>query len=297
MNAAAGVRRRAVIAGLLVGGGVVRAQTGSSATSTTETLQVGLVPYISTRTLLGLYEPMRKHLEAELQRPVQLFTAADFRALAENTRNDAYALALLPAHIARIAAADWGHTLVARSSLISEVQLVALRVSPPDLPIGLRGKRIAAIDPLSLTSLVLDRWLAQRGLVSDRDVEVVHLRSIGSAALAVQRGDAVALVGAIGQLRDLGLGETADLVKIATLAEIPTPVFVAHPVVPPAEVALWRRALIGFIPPDGADKALSRTPFVPAQLSDLDSVERYAQAVRRLLRSPKTEPLTGDTKR
>jgi phosphonate transport system substrate-binding protein len=250
-------------------------------------LRVGLVPYLSTRAMLGLYQPLRRHLEIELQTPVTLFTAADFRALVENARAGEYALALMPPHLVRIAVADWGHALVARSNSVSEVQLIARRGREPELPAGLRGQRIAALDPLSIGSLALLRWLAEQGLEVGREVQVDYLRSIGSAVIAVQRGDAVALTGATGQLRDLSIDETSDLVRIARLATIPTPAFVAHPSIPLAEVAQWRAALLGFVPPPSADPGLSRQPFVAGSLRDFDSVEDYARVARLMLAQPR----------
>lgn len=287
----AALGRRAFVLGAALGAAGLRAQAPP------RNLRLGLVPYLSTRAMLGLYQPLRQHLEAELGRPVTLFTAADFRALAENTRSGEYALALLPAHFVRVAVEDWGHTLVARTWSTSEVHLIARRNGPSALPDGLRGQRIAAIDPLSLTVLALSRWLAERGLVPGRDVTIDHVRSAGSAVIAVQRGEAVAMVGAIGQLRDFGIGADADLVRIATVGTIPTPAFVAHPTVPADEVAQWRRALLSFVPPTGLEGALSAQRFVAAELRDFDSVTPYMAETRRLLALPRPPAIRpGETK-
>jgi phosphonate transport system substrate-binding protein len=283
----AALARRALVLGAALGAAGLRAQTPP------RDLRLGLVPYLSTRAMLGLYQPLRLHLEAELRGPVTLFTAADFRALAENARSGEYALALLPAHFARLAVEDWGHALVARTWSTSEVHLIAQRERALELPDGLRGQRIAVIDPLSLTVLALLRWLAERGLVPGRDVAIDHVRSAGSAAIAVQRGDAVAMVGAIGQLRDFGISVDSDLIRVATLETIPTPAFVAHPAVPAEQVAQWRRALLGFVPPAGLQGALSTQRFVAADLRDFDRVTPYMAETRRLLalpRPPATRP-------
>lgn len=275
------IARRALVLGAALGAAGLRAQ------SPPRDLRLGLVPYLSTRAMLGLYQPLRRHLEAELRGPVTLFTAADFRALAENARSGEYALALLPAHFTRVAVEDWGHMLVARTGSMSEVHLIAHRERAPELPGGLRGQRIAVIDPLSLTVLALLRWLGERGLVPGRDVTIDQVRSAGSAAIAVRRGDAIAMVGAIGQLRDFGIGADSDLVRIATVETIPTPAFVAHPSVPPEEVAQWRRALIGFVPPPGLEGGLSTQRFVAAELRDFDRVTPYMAETRRLLALPR----------
>jgi hypothetical protein len=91
-------------------------------------------------------------------------------------------------------------------------------------------------------------------------------------------------------LRDLSIDETSDLVRIARLATIPTPAFVAHPSIPATAVAAWRTALISFVPPASADPGLSRQPFIAATLQDFDAVEPFAQQARRLLALPLSSP-------
>lgn len=245
-------------------------------------LRVGLVPYLSTRALITLYQPLREHLERELQRPVQLYTAQDFRTLALNARDGEYDIALLPPHITRVAVADWGMQVVARFAQTSEVQLVTLPSTELALPDGLRASRIAAIDPLSITTLVLRRWLAERGLIAGRDVDIRYVHSVSSGVAALERGDAVALVGAIGQFRDVVDGGAAQVNVVATLAAIPTPAFVAHRRVPVDELARIRQALIEFVP-QSAGAGMSRSPFVTGRVQDFAGVETYAVEVRRLL--------------
>jgi phosphonate transport system substrate-binding protein len=245
-------------------------------------LRVGLVPYLSTRALITLYQPLREHLERALQQPVQFYTAHDFRALAVNARDGEYDMALLPPHIARIAVADWGHRFVARFAQSSEVQLVTLPSTELPLPDGLRGKRVAAIDPLSITALVLRRWLADRGLAVERDVDIHYVHSISSGLVALERGDAVALVGAIGQFRDVVDGSATQLKIVATLAAIPTPAFVAHRRVRTDDVERIRQALLAFVP-HSAGAGISSSPFVAGSVEDFTRVEPYAVEARRLL--------------
>lgn len=281
MRAGGRVRRRLLrIAGaavLAAAGARIPAQPASG-----QPLRVGLVPYLSTRSLIALYQPLREHLERALQRPVQLYTARDFRAIAMNARDGEYDIALLPPHIARIAVADWGHRFVARFAQPSEVQLVTLDTTALELPDGLRGRRIAAIDPLSITTPVLRRWLAERGLAVGRDVEIYYAHSISSGVVALERGDAIALVGAIGQFRDVVDGGAAQVKVVATLAAIPTPAFVAHPRVAAAEVVRIRQALLAFVP-QSSGAGVSRSPFVAGGVQDFADVEPYAAEVRRLL--------------
>ncbi len=279
MNRADLVRRRLLQAAAALAPAAARTAAQPAGAPT---LRVGLIPYLSTRSLITLYQPLREHLERALQRPVQLYTAPDFRTLAANARNGEYDITLLPPHITRIAVADWGQRFVARFAQSSEVQLVTLPATELALPDGLRGRRVAAIDPLSITTLVLRRWLAERGLTVGRDVEIRFTHSISSGALALERGEAVALVGAVGQFRDLVDGPAAPLKVLATLAAIPTPAFVAHQRVGADETERIRQALLAFVP-QSTGAGISRSPFVAGGVEDFARVESHAAEVRRLL--------------
>lgn len=255
-------------------------------------LRLGLVPYLSTRAMISVYQPLRDHLSQSLSRPVQLFTAADFRALAENTRRGDYDLALLPAHMALLAVTDWRFRLVARVALSSDVQLMTLAsASTPtpdaaDVVARLRGQRIAALDPLSLSALTTLRWLNERELVPERDVEVLYVRSAASAALAVQRGEAFALALTGSQLIELPPELSEPLVRLATVGSIPTLSYVAPSSVSDAELARWRAALLAFSPA-GRAGSVAGTRLVEGNLRDFASVEPHAQTLRALLTAPR----------
>lgn len=250
-------------------------------------LRLGLVPYLSTRAMLTIYQPLRDHLSHTLARPVQLFTAADFRALAENTRRGDYDLALLPAHMTLLALTDWRFRLVARVDLSSDVQLMAREplAAGADMAAHLRGRRIALLDPISLSALVTLRWLGDRGLAPERDIEIMYVRSAASAALAVDRGEAAALALTGSQLVELTAELSRPLHRLATVATIPTPSYVAQPGVPPSELGRWREALLAFTP-TGRSGGVAGTRLVDGSVRDFASVELQTQALRALLAAP-----------
>jgi phosphonate transport system substrate-binding protein len=277
------VRHRVAALALLLtaalgAGSAARAQTPPDAG-----LRIGLVPYLSARAMVSLYQPLRQHLERVLGRTVTLYSATDFTALAENARKGEYDLALLPPHIARIAVLDWGHHFVAHTGLASAVHLLVPRNAPTPKPQDLRGRRIAAIDRLSITTLVTQRWLQDNGLVPGRDVQIEFVRSTTTAVLAVERGEADAMVAATGMLRDLAENPDSTVRSTITLGEIPTPVFVARPGLPAALVTQVRDALLSFSP-ESTRGGLSQAPFRSGSVRDLDRVEPYAEQARRLLR-------------
>jgi phosphonate transport system substrate-binding protein len=275
-------RMMARLAALLgaAAGIATRPSHGQPAATSGEVLRIALVPYLSARAMLTQFEPMRRHLERRLGRPVEMFTAASFRALAEGARAGDPPVTMMPMHLARIAVADWGQTLVVRSARESKVQLIAARKAALGSAQALRGKRVAAIDPLSVTSLMLERWLVAEKL--DGAVEVLHLPSANAAVLALGRGDVAAMAVAQGQALDVPGLRADELEVVATLGSVLTPCFVAHPRLGAAAIAALRQALLDFEPASAGGGASSAT-FVEGQPRDLETYESYAVDARRLL--------------
>lgn len=243
-------------------------------------LRVALVPYLSPRAMLTQFEPLRGHLQGALGRPVDFHTAASFGALLDSVRRREQPFTFLPMHLARIAVADWGDTLVAKSTRESMVQLL----SPSSLGLGrpetLRGRTIGAIDPLSITTLLLRRWLRDQGL--EAAVTLVHLPNASAAAKALAMGEVQAIAAAQGQTLDIPWVRPDTLSVLAELGSVLTPCFVAHRQVPAAEVAAFRQAVLGFSPAQ-ATRGASGAVYSDAKPRDLEPYEPFAEEVRRLL--------------
>lgn len=219
------------------------------------TVRVGLVPYLSTRAMLNVYEPLRRHLEAKLGRPVEFYTAAGFAALAENARSPSQPFTLLPVHLAYLATTEWGCVLVARSTQESTIHVWAPRRLGAVAGDALRGRRVAVIDPLSVGTLQFEGWRAAAQLEAAMPMQVFP--GLNSAVMAVARGDADLIVAASGQLRDLPGQDPDELQPVATLGTVLTPAFVAQRDTPAALVAAFRAALLSYRPAQAAGGASS----------------------------------------
>ena len=244
-------------------------------------LRVGLVPYLSTRSMLNVYEPLRRHLEAQIGRPVVFHTAAGFAALADNARSPAQPFTLMPMHLALLATTDWGGVLVARSTQESAMHLWAPR-GPGTLQAtgtALRGRRVAVIDPLSMSTLMFERWRTSAQLDGALSTQVFP--GLNSAVMAVSRGDADLVVAAIGQLRDLPGLDPAEFQSVAALGTVLRPAFVAQRDTPTPLVAAFRAALLSFRPAQagGASSAL----WAEGSARDFEPYRDMAMQARRVL--------------
>lgn len=268
--------RRCIVAGALCAWGGLRAP-GLSASETA--VRVGLVPYLSTRAMLSVFEPLRRHLEAQIGRPVVFYTAAGFAALADNARSPAQPFTLMPMHLAFLATTDWGFVLVARSTQESAVHLWAPRHLGALQGPALRGRRVAVIDPLSMATMQFERWRTSAQLDGAMPTQVFP--GLNSAVMAVSRGDADLVVAATGQLRDLPGLDPQEFQSVAILGTLLTPAFVAHRDTPAPLVAAFRSALLSYRPARGG--GASAALWAEGSARDFEPYKAMAAQARRLL--------------
>ncbi len=82
---------------------------------------------------------MREQLERSLAQPVEIYTARDFRALTDAVQRGEYDVTLLPAHLARVAVADWGWAPQARTLTATPVPVLVHDTRPVRTPADLRA--------------------------------------------------------------------------------------------------------------------------------------------------------------
>lgn len=246
-------------------------------------LKMGLIPFLSTRALVTVFDPLRQHLQTTLGVPVTAFTAVNHQAFAAGLRQGDYDFAFMPAHTMQMAAQDWGFVPLARTRAPTRIVL-ATRVDSPLRSIEqLRGRRVVLLDRLAITSMVAVDELEQRGLRPGRDVEVEYLVNISSVLLTLDRPEVDAVAVIEGTLQDFPPEARARIRVLAPLRTVSSPGFAAHPRLAPDERDRLRAALLGFAgTPDGAG-SLARAPLEALAASDLEPLEPYAERLRRAL--------------
>ena len=265
-------RRSLLFSGLAAG--LAHAQTPGVA------LRLGLAPYLSPAALLALFRPVVEHLEKRLAQPVEAYTARDFQALGRSVRAGEYEIALLPAHLGRIALADWRWQPLARTVESTAALLLVRGDGKVRTLADLRGQLVGTLDLLSLTSAVAARWLAAQGMA---DVAIQPMPSINSALIALEREELGAVVATGSQVQALPPGTPAGQRTLARLDDVPGPVYVARPDAAPAALARWREALTSFLPDPARPRTAANTRPVSLALTDLDAMEPYAAYLRRQL--------------
>ncbi|WP_119353046.1 phosphate/phosphite/phosphonate ABC transporter substrate-binding protein [Azohydromonas sediminis] len=246
-------------------------------------LRVGLVPFLSPMAMLAAFKPLREHLERELGRPVEMYTARSVPALIERMRREPDDLTLVPAHIARLASVDWGFVPLAGTLQRTTAQLLVRDDSALADAQALRGRSVGVLDRLSLPAVIVMTWLQARGLEADRDYRVAPQAAIDSALYALDRGEIDALAVAATQLDIAPAGAPRRVRVLADAGTMPGPVYIARPGLAAADVERLRAALGRYAPDAAAPPTVVNTALRTVTAAELAALDAYLPKLRQQL--------------
>lgn len=269
-------RRAWLLAATAAAGGL---GTGRNAFAAGPTWRLGLAPFLSPAALLSVFRPLREHLSAALGHPVQAYTARDFRAMVAAMHDGAYDVALVPAHLAGLAVADWGWAPLAATLHDTPVLLLVRGGGRVQAPQDLVGRRVGMLDPLSLTAARGTAWLQAQAVTA----EVEQQASINSALAALARGHLDAVVAAESQLRGLPPDTPGGHDVLVRLGGIPGPALIGRPGLTSAQQAQWQAAMAGFQPDPARPTTAANSRLTPLTPTVLAAVAAETQVLRRQL--------------
>ena len=248
-------------------------------------LRVGLAPFLSPTVLLTAFRAVREHLERSLDRPVEMLTAKDFRSLVEAAVRNEYDMVLLPAHVARLAMIDWRYEPVAGTVDALQVLVLVKGSGPVRTAADLKGQSAGMLDGLSLTATVGIKWLQDQGLAGD--VKVQPLPSINSAMFALERGEVAMVVAGATQLLMLPESTPRNERVLATIRNIPGPIYVARPGLPADELARLRAAMAAFRPDAALPVTAPNSVLRPVSAAELAALDPFVAIARKALAAPR----------
>jgi phosphonate transport system substrate-binding protein len=253
-------------------------------------IEIGIIPTLSTRTILSTYQPLRDYLAERLARPVVLVTAPDYRSFIARTQRREYRVVVTAPHFARLAQLETGYVPLVRVKRELRGIIVVRRDSGIASLADLRGKTIATPENLAIVTMLGEQLLQKAGLEPGRDVDVHHTQSFNSAMLAVHGGQASAAVTAATALKQMAPEVRESLREIAATDAVPHVMYLAHPETSAEEVRELRALLAAFETqqPAGAE-FFQRTGFVglvPPTADDLRVLDPYVSRLKRRLNAP-----------
>jgi phosphonate transport system substrate-binding protein len=267
----------------MAGGFAARAASAQSA----ESLEIGVLPNISARTLMAQYQPMREYLSRVQARPVQVSTAPSWSRFHERTLALEYDIVVTAAHLARLAQLERGYVPVLRYAPDIKALIATAKSRPLKSIQDLRGQTLVLSNAQSLVTFRGMQWLAENGLQLNRDYRTVKVPTDDSVGSVVVRGDAAAALLSSGEFR-----ATPDAVKsqfevMTAFAEVPGFVVLASPRLPAAAVQSLKAQLLAFANSAAEGKTFfGNTGFtgmseLPASV--MTSMDAFVDATRKAL--------------
>lgn len=249
-------------------------------------LRVGVLPTLSTRVLFNTYEPLRGYLERELQRPVVMRTATDFRAFHTQTVAGDFDLVVTAPHLARLAQRERRWAALATYRTPAHAILLATKEHPVRSVEELRGKTIAHPDRLALVVIQTVAWLQERGLREGQDYMLLSVSSFNSAAYAVQQQQAALAIMSPSSMRQLPEQLMRDTQVFQTLPAVQALVWIAHPRLD-SDTTRVRQALLQFTTEQPAGQEFFKVSGYGGMeaISDqqMRALDPYADQVKALL--------------
>lgn len=253
-------------------------------------LEIGIIPTLSTRTILKTYQPLREYLEAKLQQPVALVTAPDYRSFIDRTQSHAYPLVITASHFARLAQHDAGYVPMVRIQRELQGVVVVRNDSPIRQIEDLRNRTIATPEDIAVVSMLGRQLMREHGLEPGKDITVQTMPSFNTAMLAVHNGDVAAALTAPTAINQMPDPVRTNLRIISRTRIVPHNIVLASPQVPRADIDKITRLLIEF-----KDDQQYGTPFFkrtgfraftrPTE-QELRSLDPYVNELRKM-RAPR----------
>lgn len=189
------------------------------------TLRVALLPDENASTIIQNAQPLKKHLEATLKKDIELVVTTDYSSMIEAMRFGRIEIAYF-GPLSYVLAKSKAPGIepfavgVTKGSPTYKSVIVAQADGPVKAIADIKGKTMGYGDNASTSSHLIPRaYLANKGLLGDRDYKVVHLGTHDAVARAVQAGQVQA--GALSQeiFAALVAKGTIDGKKVVVLAE------------------------------------------------------------------------------
>ena len=208
-------------------------------------LRLGIMPFNSTLALIKTHQPLRQHLETSLGRPVEIYTAADYAAFHRDSLAGAFDLLITGPHFG-VMCIDQGYVPLFHYKASLRPIFVVRADSGIREPGQLKGKRIGLSNRLSVSSIVGLKWMADNGLQSGRDFEVLEKSTHGAAIAAVAVGDLDAALTTYTPLKQVPPDVRAKVAELPMTVQVPHLMTLAHGRLGQATVDKVRGALATF---------------------------------------------------
>ncbi|MEN9783859.1 MAG: hypothetical protein RJA24_1202 [Pseudomonadota bacterium] len=250
-------------------------------------LVMGVLPNVSARALLTMYQPFRDYLQETLKPPVEIITAADFRSFSTETKSGSYQLVVTAANLGAMHQIDdkW------RPVAIYEPQIPGILVSAAGNANNnvdqLRGKLLAVGNPQSLVVLRGLQWLRERGLEEGRDFRLTRSANEDSLGTLIRSGEAPLAMMSMGEFRAISENGRKELRIHTEFARVPGFLVMASPAMPAPQLEAISRAILEFPDTEQGREFFKRSGFSgirTLKAGELEALAPYVAPTRNALK-------------
>lgn len=281
------IQRACLLAFLILlapGSGLVVAAADSAAAP--RSVEIGILPYMPTAQLLTGHQGLRAHFEKQFRRPVALATATDFHAFQEKVLAGEFDFIVIGPGPGWQAHLDRNYEVVAMANRLIRIYVLVKKGASIGTLADLRGKALATIDPLTVTTQTTLLALRRSGIEPGRDIDVRYERTPFNCAQAVVLGE-VAAAGfpsiAFGNL----LPDIRDKLNVIYESEeIPGILYMVRPAPDMPDPGEFQAALLQFAETDAGRAYIEAFKHDGLSLPDqkvLRKLDHFVPEVRRLM--------------
>jgi len=249
-----------------------------------EVLRLAVHPYASTLALINTYRPLQSYLTTRLGRPVEFYTAPSYEGFIDTLFAGGYDIAISPPHFAVIASEKY-YVPILHFQTRLEPLLIVRADSPLQKAEDFRGKRVAMADRTAFIRLVTVKWLADHGLQSGTDYQIVERPNHGASISAAAMGEVDAGLGTLTALRQLPPDLQQQVRAIGTGLRFPHLFTLVHRRLGDAEIARIKQALLAFQDTAEGRQFMEKSSykgFEEISPDELRSLAPYVELFRRL---------------
>lgn len=246
---------------------------------------IGVAPHSSARLIIGMYQPLRQHLERTLGQPVEIVTAPDFTEFARRAMQGRFDLVITTGHQARLLQTDAGYLPL----LTYQAEFRAVALVPRDSPVrmhaDLDGATVFGLSPASLVTLWGEHWLLRNGI---RDTSMRYVSAADSIAQLLLKGEGKLAFTSLANYQNLPPGIQSQLLIFDESLSMAGRVYLLNQRHgnrrEDIEKALWRFAET----PEAAEYFAQHKLKGYRRLAhrELNEMEPYANEVRKQLKLP-----------
>lgn len=284
-------RRRLIFSAAALLTGAVLPRLASSAVTPVgaRRLEIGVIPYLPTATLIAGHQSLRRHFEETFKRPVGLSTAPDFRSFQHRVLAGDFDFTVIGPGPGWQAHLDRGHQVIAVSKRMVRIYILVAKDSPIKTLAELRGTVLATIDPLTVTSQTTLDLLRGSKLQPGTDIQVRHEKNPFNVAQALALGE-VSAAGFPNIAYPNLPADIRDKLRILVETEgIPGVLFMVRPAPDVPTPEEFQAALFRFADTDSGRaylKEFNHDGLLLPDLNALRALDRFVPETRRLIAGP-----------